>query len=92
MLQCYVNTISTTFSISCCCTHTDVLITTILRSCVRVLQPTNSSSQPAFYRASINPPYLPYIGDLLAQLFGCIPEISNTLIEPALENAVAGAL
>jgi len=69
-----------------------VLITEILRSCVRVLQPTNSSSQQAFYRAGINPPYLPYVRDLLAQLLGSIPEISNTFIETFLENSVADAL
>jgi hypothetical protein len=60
--------------------------------CQRYCDPRLPSYQRAFHSASINPPYLPYIGDLFAQLLGHASEISKPFIGPSLENAVAGAL
>jgi hypothetical protein len=38
----------------------------------------------------MNAPYLPYIGDILAQILGHVPAIQKVFREPSLDHTVAG--
>ncbi|XP_069703188.1 uncharacterized protein [Periplaneta americana] len=51
--------------------------------CRRYRDPRLPCFQRAFHKASLNPPYLPYIGDILARLLGRVPNAPNFFSEDA---------
>ncbi|KAJ9601442.1 hypothetical protein L9F63_000409, partial [Diploptera punctata] len=54
--------------------------------CRMYRDPRLPNYQKAFFKASLNPPYLPYIGDLLAKLLGRVPEKSLSISETLLKE------